>query len=182
MFNGLRQMRMEKGYTLIILLFAIFIMGLGLMLAVPVLQTQIQREKEEELIFRGKQYVEAVRIFQMKYPGAFPKTLEDLQKERCIRQLYKDPMTNLGEWDLILQYTSTSPGRAGTSAHKVLIAPSNNLSSIDNPRILGVVSSSPKKSIKIYLGQQTYNKWLFYYGQDPNKMPEIIYYGEAEKK
>jgi len=175
-------MRRSKGYTLLILLFAIFIMGLGLMLAVPVLQTQIQREKEEELIFRGKQYVEAVRLFQIKNPGAFPKTLEDLQKEKCIRQLYKDPMTDDGEWNIILQHTSISPRKAAASAQKVLIASSSKLSSIDNPRILGVVSSSPKKSIKIYFGQQTYNKWLFYYGQDPNKMPEVIYYGETKKQ
>jgi hypothetical protein len=48
--------------------------------------------------------------------------------------------------------------------------------------IIGVVSSSPDKSIKIYFDQETYDKWLFYYGFDPEKMPEIIYYGETEKR
>ena len=47
----------NSGYTLIILLFALTVLTLGLMVAFPVWQTQIQREKEEELIFRGNQYV-----------------------------------------------------------------------------------------------------------------------------
>jgi hypothetical protein len=45
-----------------------------------------------------------------------------------------------------------------------------------------VVSSSTKKSIRIYNDQESYDKWLFFYGQDPEKMPEIVYYGKTEKK
>ena len=57
-----------SGYTLLILLFALTVLTLGLMVAVPVWETQIQREKEEELIFRGRQYIEAIRIFRLKKP------------------------------------------------------------------------------------------------------------------
>jgi hypothetical protein len=63
-----------------------------------------------------------------------------------------------------------------------MVVPQSALSSVDNPRIIGVVSSSPDKSIKIYFDQETYDKWLFYYGFDPEKMPEIVYYGETEKR
>ena len=75
----------QRGYAIIALMIAISIMSILLMAAVPVWQTVIQREKEEELIFRGKQYVEAIRIYQLKHPGAFPRSLEELYKDRCIR-------------------------------------------------------------------------------------------------
>lgn len=166
---------------LIILMVVIFVMCIGFLVAIPIWQTQIQREKEEELIFRGKQYVEAIRLYQMKYPGAFPKSLEELLEEKCLRKLYKDPMSEHGEWDVILPYAGASR-REKASAQKILVAPQSALSSVDNPLIIGVVSSSPKKSIKIYFEQETYDKWLFFYGQDPKKMPEIIYYGQTEKR
>lgn len=177
-------MNKRKGYTLIILMIAIFIMSIGLLVAIPVWQTQIQREKEEELIFRGKQYVEAIRLFQKKYPGSFPETMDKLLEEKCIRKLYKDPVRKNGEWNIILPIGGRTTGRrrkSGTS-QKILVAPQSALSSIDNPRIIGVVSSSSAKSIKIYLDEETYDKWLFYYGQDPKKRTEIIYYGQIEKK
>lgn len=160
---------------------AIAVMSIGLLVAIPVWKTQLQREKEEELIFRGKQYVEAIRLFQIKYPGRFPHDLEKLLEEKCIRKLYKDPMTENGEWNVILHYEGKSKRKKKT-LQKILVAAQRILSSIDNPQILGVVSASPKKSVKIYNNQSTYDKWLFFYGQDPQKMPEIIYYGQTEKE
>lgn len=173
-------METQKGTSLIILLFILFVMSLGLIVAVPVWETQIQREKEEELIFRGKQYVEAVRIYQLKHPGRFPKALKKLVDEKCLRRPFQDPMTQDGVWNVILLY-SKAAAEKGTSAQKVLVAPQSSLSSIDNPQIIGVVSSSPQKSFMMYLDQETYDKWLFYYGQDPKKMPEIVYYGQEKK-
>jgi type II secretory pathway pseudopilin PulG len=214
-------MNKNQGYIILLLMFAVFVISIGLMVAVPVWETQIQREKEEELIFRGKQYVEAIRLFQQKMPGAFPREFDELLEEKCIRQLYKDPMTGDGSWNVILlapglatgrtqstqqrssafgrrqQRTSRTgrqqgrtqasqpdqKGRSGGSiaVQKVLIAPQEALSSIDNPQILGVVSKSTRQSIKIYNQQGSYDKWLFYYGQDPSNMPEIVYYGQKEK-
>lgn len=173
-------MHKENGYTLIILLFALFVMSIGLLVAVPVWETQIQREKEEELIFRGKQYVEAIRLFQTKNPGSFPKTFDELVEEKCIRKLFKDPMTKDGEWNIILPYSGIS-SKKGASVQKVLVAPLSVLPSIQNAQIIGVVSSSPRASIKIYLEQETYDRWLFFYGQDPDSFPEIVYYGEDEQ-
>jgi hypothetical protein len=177
------------------------------MVAVPVWQTQIQREKEEELIFRGNQYVEAVRLFQLKKPGTFPRSLDELLNEKCIRRLYKDPMTPEGTWNIILLEAAPGAGsrpptaqraararergreRAASareqgrgeafSAQKVLVAPENVLSSIRNAQILGVVSSSSQKSFRVYNREESYDKWLFFYGQDPNNPPEIEYYGRS---
>jgi hypothetical protein len=205
-------MRGSRGYILIMLLVIITIMGIGLMVAVPVWQTEIQREQEAELIFRGNQYVEAVRIFQTKNPGRFPKTLEELLKTKCIRRVYKDPMTPEGEWNVILhqegvggrrgpaagsgsrlistqvarqqarQRQAQQQGRPeGFTAQKVMVAPLKVLSSIQNAQILGVVSASTKKSIRVYEDGESYDKWLFYYGHDSNQKPEIVYYGQTAK-
>ncbi len=202
------------GYAILIFLFILAVMSLGLTVAVPVWETQMQREKEAELIFRGNQYVEGVRIYQLKNPGAFPKTLDEMVEKKCLRRLYRDPMSGDGQWNVILQQSGfggasplggpgterqgfpgaagramgpgargqqpgMSPGPAG--GQKVLVAPVSALSSIQNPRIIGVVSSSTRKSIRIYNEQESYDKWLFFYGQDPKNLPEIIYYGETEK-
>ena len=199
-------MKRTDGYTILLLMFAVFVMSIGLMIAVPVWQTQIQREKEEELIFRGKQYVEAIRLFQTRRPGAFPKDLEELIEDRCLRKIFEDPMSPDGKWNLILMSQGTgsrqtrqprrrTPGRSGRggqtatqprggqpfSVQRVLIAPQGALSAIDNPQILGVVSASTEESIKIYQDQTSYDKWLFFYGQDPERMPEIVYYGQKER-
>lgn len=174
------QPKNSEGYTLIILLFAVSVLAIGLLIAVPVWKTQMQREREEELIFRGKQYVEAIRIYQLKNPGSFPETFEELIEEKCLRRQYKDPMTEHGEWNIILPYQDVSTQRGG-ALQKILVIPQSALASVSNPRIIGVQSSSSKKSIKIYQEQTTYDKWLFFYGQDPKKMPEIIYYGQEEK-
>ncbi len=191
----------SSGYVLIMLLFVITAMAIGLMVAVPVWQTQIQREKEEELIFRGNQYVEAVRIFQSKKPGTFPKTLEELVKEKCIRRLYKDPMSPEGTWNIVLLPTTSrmaAPGQRGRApggppatrtptqgpgqsftAQKVLVAPERALPSIQNAQILGVVSSSTGKSFRVYHSEESYDRWFFFYGYAPENPPEIEYYGRS---
>lgn len=178
-------MKRNEGYTIIMLLVAAFVLAIGLLVAIPVWQTQIQRENEEELIFRGKQYVEAIRLYQQKNPAQFPKTLEELYKKRYLRRIYPEPMTKNGKWDVILQQErlARSERPAGPSGGlQLLVVPEANLSSIGNPRILGVVSSSAKKSIRLYNEENAYNKWLFYYGQDPKVKPDIVYYGQTEKK
>jgi type II secretory pathway pseudopilin PulG len=167
-----------QGYVLIILMFAVLVLGLGLLIATPVWQTELQRDKEEELIFRGNQYVEAVRIYVQKNPGRYPASLKELLDKKCIRRLYRDPFGRDGEWNVVL-----SPGRgptSGQSAQEVLVAPERALPAIKNAQVLGVVSSSMNKSIKIYNDQDSHDKWLFFYGFDPKKPPKIIYYGEKE--
>ena len=59
--------------------------------------------------------------------------------------------------------------------------PEKSLPSVRQAMILGVVSSSSNTSVKIYNDQESYDKWLFYYGQDPKKLPKIIRYGEEKK-
>ena len=63
----------------------------------PLWSTAIRREKEEELIFRGLQYAEAIRVFQNRYHH-LPNRLEELLevKPRCIRLLWTDPLSKDG--------------------------------------------------------------------------------------
>ncbi len=166
------------GYILIFLLIVIFIMTLGLLVAVPVLETQLKRENEEELIFRGQQYVEAIRLYQLKRPGSFPQSLEELTKEKCLRRLYPDPASKSGQWNLLLiPPVTASPGTGAQAGgtDKLLVATPAGLKKISRPQIVGVVSSSPEKSVRIYDGEEYYQKWLFYYGQTPGKKPQLIY-------
>lgn len=183
----------RPGYVLIILMMAVFVISLSFLLALPVWQTELQREKEEELIFRGGQYVEAVRLFVVKNPGRYPSSMKELLEKKFIRRLYKDPFARDGQWNVILvpARTSSAPASvsvgalgtaqgAGQTVQEVLVAPERALPGIKDAQILGVVSTSTNKSIKIYNDQESHDKWLFYYGQDPKKPPKIVYYGEKK--
>lgn len=99
-----RERSGEAGYNLVMLMVAITILNILVAVSLPAWSQVIRREKEEELIFRGFQYAEAIRVFQMRYQR-FPNRLEELVevKPRCIRQLWKDPMTENGKWGLIFQ-------------------------------------------------------------------------------
>jgi len=166
----------RRGYVVIMLMMAVFTISVGLLVAVPVWRTELRREKEEELIFRGKQYVEAVRIYVQKNPGRYPAIRSELLDEKCIRKLYKDPLGPNGEWNVILVSAKAPAG--GGAAQEVMIAPERVLPAIKNPQVLGVVSSSVNGSVKIYNDQESHDKWLFFYGQDPKKPPKVVYYGE----
>jgi len=168
----------DRGYLVIMLMMAVFVITLGLLVAVPVWQTELQREKEEELIFRGKQYAEAVRIYVLKNPGHYPASLKELLDKKCIRRLYKDPLGPGGQWNVILTTGKPSAGRDG--AAEVMIAPERVLPAIKNAQVLGVVSSSTNRSVKIYNDQESHDKWLFFFGQDPKKLPKIVYYSEKK--
>ncbi|MCX6563222.1 MAG: type II secretion system protein, partial [Candidatus Aminicenantes bacterium] len=110
-------MSRNEGYTIVMLLVAASVLAIGILVAVPVWQTQIQRENEDELIFRGNQYVEAIRRYQTKNPGQFPRTMDELYKKRYLRRLYPDPLTKGGNRDILIQQTRMTPGpRTGAPA------------------------------------------------------------------
>lgn len=96
--------RGEAGYTLAALVIAVTVMSILVAAALPYWSKVIQREKEEELIARGLQYAEAIRVFRARF-GRLPTTLQELMdvKPRSIRQLWRDPMTESGEWGLIFE-------------------------------------------------------------------------------
>jgi type II secretory pathway pseudopilin PulG len=76
------------------LLVAMSIMAIMLTVAMPVWKQTSRREKEEELVFRGKQYAHAIGLFQKKFANAYPPNLDVLVDQRFLRKKFKDPITN----------------------------------------------------------------------------------------
>lgn len=163
--------RSQRGYTLVVLIVAITVMNIAVATALPLWSTAIQREKEEELIFRGLQYAEAIRVFRQRH-GRLPFQLEELLKvePRSIRQLWADPMTESGKWGIVAaQYPDRGeqggqdlvpdghpgkrpvpPGWEPTEEQKTPPAP-----------IRGVFSKSKESSIKLFFGRTRYDQWKF---------------------
>lgn len=91
---------------LVMIMFFLALLMLSMAVAAPTTINAIQRDREEEMVWRGKQYVRGVRLFYLK-THRFPVELDDLTKPktlgvRYMRKAYKDPM-NLsdGSWRLI---------------------------------------------------------------------------------
>ena len=99
-------MRREGGYALMLAVFLTTLMLIAAIVAAPSVRTERQREKEQEMIWRGKQYVRGIKMYYRKN-GRFPTNLDDLIKPqlggiRYLRQKYKDPMNKEdGSWRLI---------------------------------------------------------------------------------
>src|ERR1700738_4851376 len=96
----------QNGFALLMVMFLTTLVLLGAMPAAPYLRTERQREKEEEMIWRGKQYVRGSKLYYRK-TGRFPTPVDDLTKPilgslRFMRQAYKDPMNKEdGKWRFI---------------------------------------------------------------------------------
>ncbi len=95
---------------------AVLIVGIGMMMimltvAMPVWHQAMQREKEEELIFRGNQYARAVALFQRKFAGGYPPSVDILVQQKFLRKKYKDPMVEDGEFQLLYQVNAQAPGQ-----------------------------------------------------------------------
>jgi len=63
----------------------------------------IERDREVEMVHRGKQYVRAIKLYYKKF-GAYPPNMDALVKTnqiRFLRKRYKDPMTGKDDWRII---------------------------------------------------------------------------------
>lgn len=112
----MKQAQKEDGFTYIMVLLSIVVIGISLAAVGRYSSFANKRDKEEELLFRGDQYVMAIdTYFRSAHGGAniYPKRLEDLIKDpmglkakRYLRKLYVDPMTSKADWVLILEEKS----------------------------------------------------------------------------
>src|SRR6266566_3267073 len=87
--------RTERGYILLVLLLFVALLGIGMLSMVERIDSQIKRDREEELIHRGVQYSRAVRRYFKKF-GRYPTRIEELESSnnlRFLRKRYKDPVT-----------------------------------------------------------------------------------------
>lgn len=94
----------EAGYNLVMLVMAITVLNVLVAVALPMWSHRIRREKEEEAIFRGLQYAEAIRVFQQRF-GRYPASLEELVEvePRSIRRLWKEPLSQHGQFGLVVE-------------------------------------------------------------------------------
>jgi type II secretory pathway pseudopilin PulG len=166
----------ERGYAMAVLLVGMSVMAIMMAAVMPVWKHAAQREKEEELIFRGKQYARAVELYGRKIANALPPNIDVLISQKFLRKKYKDPIT--GDDFAIVSPNTPAPvpqggagqgptGRAGQPS-----APAGPPASRFNAQggtiglqggVVGVVSKSKDSSIRIYNGRTHYNEWVFQY-------------------
>ncbi len=99
--------RAASGFTLVGVVVAIAILTILIAAIGPSIANVMKREKEIELIFRGKQYARAILAFQKRY-GRYPNELKELAeiKPRSIRKLWREPMCNCEDgWTPIIAGT-----------------------------------------------------------------------------
>jgi len=98
--------RRQRGYALLMVVFMSTALLLVAMMVAPSILTYGKREREKEMIWRGKQYARGVKLYYRKL-SRFPTSLDDLTKPkvgslRFMRQAYKDPMNSKdGSWRLV---------------------------------------------------------------------------------
>lgn len=101
----------QGGFTLLGMLLAVAAMGTGLAAYGEFASHAAQRDKEQELLFIGNQFRQAIAGYYERSPGGakrYPHKLEDLLEDkrypmpqRHLRRLYRDPMTGKAEWGVI---------------------------------------------------------------------------------
>ncbi|HVN09082.1 MAG TPA: hypothetical protein VMV61_08930 [Patescibacteria group bacterium] len=111
----------EAGTVLLLVVFMAAAMLIAAMATLPRAIIQGRRQKEQELVWRGNQYVRAIRLYYRKY-GHFPRTIEDFSKNpgniHFLRKEYKDPINTAdGTW----RYIYVGPGGQliGSITHKL---------------------------------------------------------------
>jgi len=93
----------HDGYMLLAIVLMLTLALIAMTVTAPYVVTQVKRDREEELIHRGKAYSNAVKRFYKRF-GRYPGSLGELHSTgnmHFIRKLYKDPMTPDGEWRVI---------------------------------------------------------------------------------
>lgn len=145
----------EEGYTYVSIIILLFGFALATQTAFLPNATEIQREREAELIFRGLAYRDAVERFYKHDPDVpkYPSSLDDLVLDprvdnlRHLRKLYRNPFPDAG-WRLV-----SAPG-GGISG----VSP-------DNENSVFKSSGFPEK-LKNLEGLTTYSDWKFSFEPD----------------
>jgi len=105
----------EDGYMLVAVIFMMAILVLSLAVAVPKVKASIQRDREEETMQRGKQYIRAIQLYYKKF-HAYPPSVDALVKTneiRFLRKKYVDPTTGKDEWKPIMFGQNKTPMAMG---------------------------------------------------------------------
>ena len=141
----------SKGFTYIGVLAILAVMMIAMSAVAQIWHTQMQRENEQELLFIGNQFRNAIGRYHQESGRGFPPSLQALLgtdgdvkfNKRYLRKIYRDPLTGSDTWGLVL----------GNDA-----------------QIVGVYSLSDMKSYKqagfaerdsAFEGKTKYSEWQF---------------------
>ncbi len=105
------QLPPEGGFAYFGLLVIILMMGVVLATAGEVWHLAIKREKEQELLFVGNQFRQAIKLYYEHTPPQaqrYPVRLEDLLRDprypsmqRYLRKIYTDPINGSQKWGIV---------------------------------------------------------------------------------
>src|SRR5258707_7005879 len=83
----------ERGYALLVVIFLVSVLLISTMVVAPNIQTEGRREKEKEMIWRGKQYARGVKLYYRK-KGHFPTFLQHLTNPKLGSLRFKPNASN----------------------------------------------------------------------------------------
>jgi type II secretory pathway pseudopilin PulG len=173
----------------------IFIAILTIMIAAvgPSISTIMRREREEELLFRGKQYARAIALFQRRY-GRYPTSLKEMyeNRPRVIRTLWKDPMCDCDGWKLLIQGQPDSspfvdqnvdPSNRPPATYSNLLRPTPTPGAFGAGEgeeknigpIVGVRSKAHQEALREWRGRRYYDEWRFIVGDADSDTPMKVF-------
>lgn len=100
----------QTGFTYIGLLVAVVLLGLALSLVGTVWRSEARREKEQELLFVGSEFRNAIASYYNANSAGrqYPQSINDLlvdsrwpEPRHHLRRFYADPMTGQQDWNLL---------------------------------------------------------------------------------
>ncbi len=93
----------DCGYALLILMMLATVLLISLAAVLPSIYVEGQRDREEELIFRGNEYARAIGLFHRQF-NRYPTSVKELLQTNglhFLRRAYRDPMSRNGKWRYI---------------------------------------------------------------------------------
>lgn len=167
----------RKGYALLLAIAAVNVFAILALMARSMWETEIQRDLEEELLFRARQYKNAIEFYVKKNNNLYPLNFNDLYEKNFLRKLYKDPMSDEGKWNIVMIGALDGKG-------DLLIVPEDMLPQyINTSRIVGVCSTVEKEGFKIYRNKKKYSEWAVYVGEQIDKeMPKLKYVAKPDSE
>jgi len=159
------------------------ILVVSLTAAVPSVYVAGQREREEELVFRGNEYARAIAFFHRRF-NRYPTSVNELLRTsglRFLRRAYTDPMTREGKWRFVHanaaghvfdSHVLTAPPQAvGSKQEDSSAVPirgqrrpggfSSDENEMQGAFIMGVASTSKKESFRVWNNHTHYDEWEF---------------------
>lgn len=131
----------QRGFGYLAVLFIVMLLAMALGATYEQIDTLIKREKEQEWLFAGQQYKQAIASYYNKSPNGIkelPNSLDDLlldkrfvSKTRHLRKRFLDPLTG-NDWAVISNDNQQILGVYSTSYASVLQTAKLSLNNTSN--------------------------------------------------